>query len=139
MPHGKCTHQSKTFDHSVGAGVPDRPAARCLVHAFARAQSKNVGSPARDVEGAVPYDRQERLRIMIHLYRVAGLRADEGIGSCDDAGAFPSVGAATSRPRRKTERFIILFGRIRENYEFAQHFFTLSISQRGRIISAPTT
>jgi hypothetical protein len=46
------------------------------VFVFARARRKNVGFP----------------RIMVRLYRVAGLRADEGIGPYDARVCLPSAG-----------------------------------------------
>ena len=64
---------------------------------------------------------------MIHLYRVAGLRADEGIGPCDDAGVFPSAGAATSRPRSIIFILLEKMGEFVKNYDFAH----LSCETRG--------
>ena len=77
---------------------------------------------------------------MIHLYRVAGLRANEGIGPCDDAGVFPSVGAAISRPRS------IIFILLEKMGEFVQEKMRIRpfimrdkrCSPRGRLIAAPT-
>ena len=68
------------------------------VHAFARARRKNAGFPARDVEGAVPYDRRERLYTMVRLYRI-GARG-RLIAAPTEHGFVTSVGAGVpDRPQ----------------------------------------
>ena len=50
----RCIYSGKTSVPTVGAGLAP-PGGTVSVHAFARAQSKNVGSPARADEGIGPY------------------------------------------------------------------------------------
>ena len=75
-----------------------RPAEPCRFYAFARARRYRVASPARDVEGAVPYDRRERLYTMVRLYRI-GARG-RLIAAPTEHGFVTSVGAGVpDRPQ----------------------------------------